>query len=193
MTGAHPDLLFQRYFEGAVSPYEEQLLSKVLVRGGALVDRFVELRELECALAEYFGGSGPAPTGAREAVPGKAGSGLPGFSGACTLLSDPFRARRFPAGRGPSLEEDCLGEILKSYLRRVRRVEPASHRQAVALSMGLLSGEPRDVLRCRHRRGMSSRDIAEQFSRPLGEMEELVLWVQKFLAGCVRMRLARTG
>lgn len=180
MTGAQPDLLFQRYFEGALSPYEEELLSKGLVRGGAFVDRFVELRELECALAEFFGGRRPAPVRTASVAE------------SCIAIQNPFRARRFPAGCGSCLE-DCAGEILKSYLRRLGMIEPASHRHAVALSMGLLSGEPRDVLRCRHRSGMSSRDIAEQLSRPVFETEEIILRVQKFLAGCVRMRLSRTG
>jgi len=184
ITGAHPDLLFQRYFEAALTPYEEQLLSRVLVRGGACADRFVELRELERALAEFFGSQRPVAVGVMT-------------DPSCSRLSgaspDPFRARRFPAGSGLCIEGDCAGEILKSYLRRVRRIDSSSHRHAVAVSMGLLSGEPRDVLHCRHRLGMSCREIAEGLARPVSETEELILRTQRFLAVCVRMRLARTG
>jgi len=181
ITGAHPDLLFQRHFEGALAPYEEELLSRVLVRGGAFVDRFVELRELEHALAEFFGSRRPAPV---LAAP---------LSGASGDLPDPFRARRFPSSSGPCFEGDGAEEIFRSYLRRVRTIDPSSHRHAVAASMGLLSGEPREVLSSRHRLGMSSRDIAQALARPVSETEELVLRTQRFLAGCVRMRLARTG
>jgi len=179
IPGAHPDLLFQRHFEAALTPYEEQLLSRMLARGGAAADRFVELRELECALAEFFGGR-------------KKGDVLtdPPGGGATT---DPFRARRFPTGGGPCAEGDWAGEILLSTLRRVRRIAPSTHRHAVAASMGMLLGEPRDVLRCRHRLGMSSREIAEGLARPVLETEEFILRTQRFLAGCVRMRLARTG
>ena len=194
MTGGHPDLLFQRYFEASLSPYEEQLLSKVLARGGAFADRFLELRELECALALFFGDHvRPDPTGTFWEISGAAGAAAPGCGGPPIAVPNPFRARRFPGGSGPSLEGDCAGEILRAYLRRQRGIAPASHRRAVALSMGLLCGEPRDVLRCRHGSGMSSREISEEFSRSIQGTEELILRTQTFLAGCVRMRLARTG
>jgi hypothetical protein len=188
VTGSGPDVLLQRHFEGALSPYEEQLLTRLLGRGGAVADRFVELRELECGLAEYFGGcvrlSRPA------AVPQIADLGrLASAEGE----RDAFRARRFPAPIGVCLQEDCAVELLRAYWRWVHSTDIAAHRRAVVHCMGLILEEPRDVLRCRHRLGMSCRRIAETLFRPLSEIEESIRRIHAFIAGCVRMRLARTG
>jgi hypothetical protein len=182
VTGSGPDVLLQRHFEGALPPYEEQLLSRLLGRGGAVADRFVELRELECGLAEYFGGCARVD---KIADLGR----LPSAEGE----RDAFRARRFPAPIGVCLQEDCAVELLRAYRRWAHATDIAAHRRAVVHCMGLILEDPRDVLRCRHRLGMSCRRIAETLFRPVGEIEESIRRIHAFIAGCVRMRLARTG
>jgi hypothetical protein len=180
MAEPYPDLQIQRYLEGSLPLYDEDLLFRALRRGGALADRFVELRELECGLAEYFGRRCGV---ARAAV----------IAGGFDREGDSFHARRFPASGPTCLQEDCAVVVLEAYERWLRSTEIVAHRKAVVHCMGLILEQPREVLRCRHRLGMSSRRIAESFSHPLGEVEELVRRVHTFLAGCVRMRLARTG
>lgn len=187
MRDATPDVLVQRHFEGALSPYEEQVLSRLLGLGGAVADRFVELRELECGLVEYFGGRRRFAPAA--AVPAQAD--LEGYPcGECHRSE--FRARRFPT-RGSCFQTDCAGVLLGAYGRWLERTDIVSHRRAVVHCMGLIVEEPREVLRCRHRLGMSCPQIARAFSRTPDEVEQSIRRIHAFIAGCVRMRLARTG
>jgi len=176
VVGAYPDLPIQRYLEGSLPPYDEDLLFRALRRGGALADRFVELRELECGLSEYFGGRrlfAAAP--ALEVVDGR---------------KRDDRARRFPAPEAAFPDGDRVGELLGAYWRWLGSTDIAAHRRAVVHCMGLIPEEAREDLRRRHRLGMSCGRIADSLSRSLGEVEESVRRIHAFLAGCVRMRLA---
>ncbi len=180
MDGADPDLLIQRHFEEALSPYEEQRLSRLILLGGAFSDRFVEWRELERGLAELLGGRTKAN---RPALVPDRSSG-PGGPGA-------FRARRFPGGGADGLPEECAGEILSAYGRRLRTVDTAAHRDALGHCLGLIVDDLQDLLRIRYRSGMTSREIADLLGRPPSETEDLLCRIKKFLAGCVRLRLSR--
>jgi hypothetical protein len=178
MNGADPDLLIHRHFEEALSAYEEQRLSRLILLGGAFSDRFVEWRELERGLAELLGGRTRVPRAALvPAQPGEA-----------------FRARRFPAGSSPlRLPEECAGEILSAYDRRLHTVDTGTHRRALGHCLGLIVDDLQDLLRVQYRSGMISREIAELLGRPPAETEDLLCRIKKFLAGCVRMRLSRTA
>ena len=180
MNDSDPDLLIQRHFEEALSPYEEQRLSRLILLGGAFSDRFVEWRELERGLAELLGGrtkaNRPALVLERAAAPEAPGA---------------FRARRFSCGGADALPEDCAGEILSAYGRRLRTVDTASHRDALGHCLGLIVDDLQDLLRIRYRSGMTSREIADLLGRPPSETEDLMCRLKKFLAGCVRLRLSR--
>ncbi len=176
MNGPYPDLQIQRYLEGSLPVYDEDLLFRSLCRGGALADRFVELRELECGLAEYFG---RCPRLSKIA--------------AAPASGDLSHARRFPASGGPRLPEECAEQLMHAYRRWLQSTEIIAHRRAVVHCMGLILEESREFLRCRHRLGMSCREISEEQARPSGEIEESIRRIHAFIAGCVRMRLSRTG
>jgi len=180
---ADPDLLLQRHFEGALSSYDEQRLSNLILRGGAFSDRFVEWRELERGLAEALGGRVKAirpvlvSDRCREETP--------------EWRSPVFRARRFPPASCDVVPDGCAGEILSAYTRRLRILDTARHRDALGHCLGLIVEDLRDLLRVRYRSGMTSHEIAGLLGRPAAETEALFCRIKNFLAGCVRLRLSR--
>ena len=172
MSAGPLDLQIQRYLEGSLSSYEEDVLLRALHCGGALADRFVEWRELERGLAELYGGRKPAP------VP--VGAPRP----------EACRLRRFPHAE-PEPRQGWPSEIADAYVRRFAAVDLSSHRRALAHCLGLITDELQDLLRGRYALGMTCRALAEHLARPTAEIEENLNRIQRFLAGCVRIRLER--
>lgn len=178
MFGGCPDLLILKSLEGSLSPYEEELLLKILQRGGAVADRFVELRELERGLVEVFGG--------RRKLAGVLVAGLE--SGPSAGRS---RARRYSTPPCAAPEPAWPREVLEAYGRWLISTDPSAHRSALGRCLGMVSDELQDVLRCRHAMGMNCREIAEHLARGLQDVEELLCKIQGFLAACIRLRLSR--
>jgi|SRR5579859_2202258 len=183
MEGADPDLLMQRHFEGTLSSYEEDRLSKLILRGGAFSDRFVEWRELERGLAEVLGGRTKAASPVLVLDRGR--------EEPLERRREAFRARRFPPASCDVLPGGCAGEILSAYDRRLRTVDTASHRDALGHCLGLIVDDLQELLRARYRSGMTSPEIAVFLGRPAAQTEVLFCRIKKFLAGCIRLRLSR--
>lgn len=154
---------------------------KVLQRGGAVADHFVELRELERGLGELLGGRRRLSEVLSAAGAGPEGDPRPERSRARRYTTPPSRPH------GPSWP----AELFEAYGRWLGSTEPSAHRSALGRCLGLISDELQDVLRCRHALGMNSREIAEHLVRPHAEIEELTCKLHGFLAGCIRLRLSR--
>ena len=76
--------------------------------------------------------------------------------------------------RGPSPEE---------------AVDTATHRQALRRCMGQLNSDLRDIMRCRYAMSMSSREIAQKFSRTAQAVDAIVYRLKKLLSDCIKTRL----
>lgn len=178
MFGGCPDLLILKSLEGSLSPYEEELLMKILQRGGAVADRFVELRELERGLVEVFGG--------RRRL-----AGVLAVAGESRPFPERSCARRYPTPSGASPGPAWPREVLEAYGRWLIATDPSEHRSALGRCLGMISDDLQDILRCRHALGMNCREIADHLARGLQEVEDLLCKMEGFLAACIRLRLSR--
>jgi RNA polymerase sigma-70 factor (ECF subfamily) len=98
-------------------------------------------------------------------------------------------ARRSEARARRYMDDACAQQILAAYQRREESVDTASHRLALRRCMGQLNSDLRDIMRCRYALSMSSREIAQKFSRTAQAVDAIVYRIKKLLSDCVRTRI----
>lgn len=102
-------------------------------------------------------------------------------------------ARRGEARARRHLDEACAREILAAWQRRADRVDTSTHREALRRCLGSMEGDLQKIMHCRYGLSMSSRQIADKFSRSAQAVDALVYRAKKLLSECVRSRLTAEG
>ena len=59
--------------------------------------------------------------------------------------------------------------------------------------MGALNPDLRDIMKCRYALSMSSREIAQKFSRTAQAVDAIVYRIKRLLSDCIRTRVTAAG
>lgn len=197
MRTGEPDLLIEGYLERKLTPFEERLLWEFVSRGGAAADRFVELRELDKALRELFGGA--RRNAVREpsfVAPGKVSEDdrfgqAPVLESSAKLWDvsgrESFRARRFPAAPPPAVPSVCLARILEAYVRWLEEVNPERYRTLLGGCVRRMEDSVRTTLEITYARELR---VLEAFAAEgQTDDEQMILSTKRALALRVRQVL----
>ena len=98
-------------------------------------------------------------------------------------------ARRSESRARRHFDEACAQQILRAYERRSAKVDTTEHRETLRRCIEFMGGDLRKIMLCRYGQKMSSRDLAEKFSRTAQAVDAMIYRGKKLLLECVRSHL----